>query len=81
MERRRSDSSAPGRMWALKGVGIDSVVKCAEFAETQQYLEASAKGIENVSRLPRKSSKHSIDTVPVPQTDTGSQGENPEVLE
>ncbi len=34
----------------------------------------------NVSRLPRKSSKH-IDTVPVPQTDTGSQGENPEVLE
>ena len=34
----------------------------------------------NVIRLPRKSSKH-IDTVPVPQTDTGSRGENPKVLE
>ena len=64
----------------MKGVGIDSAGKSAEFAETQKYGEASAELIESVSRLPRKSSKH-IDTVPVPQTDTGSQGENPEVLE
>ena len=49
-------------------------------AETQQYCKASAEQIENVSRLPRKSAKHII-TVPVPQTDTGSQGENPKVLE
>jgi hypothetical protein len=68
-------------MWGLKGVGIGLVGKSAGFAETQQYGEASAELIESVSRLPRKSSKHSIDTVPVPQTDTGSQGENPEVLE
>jgi hypothetical protein len=34
----------------------------------------------SVNILPRKPSKH-IDTLPVPQTDTGSQGENPEVLE
>ena len=67
-------------MWALKGVGIETTGKSVVFAETQQYLEASAKGIENVSRLPRKSSKHIV-MVPVPQTDTGSQGENPEVLE
>ena len=80
MERRSSDNSAPRRNRALKGVGIGLVVKCARFAETQQYLEASAKGIENVSRLPRKSSKHIV-KVPVPQTDTGSQGENPKVLE
>ena len=80
MERRRSENPAPGRMWALKGVGIGLVVKCASLAETQQYLEASAKGIEDVSRLPRKSSKLII-KVPVPQTDTGSQGENPKVLE
>lgn len=80
MERRRSDSSAPGRMWALKGVGIFSAGKSAGDAETQQYTEASAKVIENVSRLPRKPSKHMI-MVPVPQTDTGSQGENPKVLE
>ena len=80
MERRRSDNSAPGRNRALKDVGISSVGKSAEGAEVQQYQEAPAEWIENVSRLPRKSSKH-IDTVPVPQTDTGSQGENPEVLE
>ena len=36
--------------------------------------------IENVSRLPRKSPKHIV-MVPVPQTDTGSRGENPKVLE
>ena len=64
----------------MKGVGILSVGKSAGGAETQQYTEASAKVIENVSRLPRKSSKHMI-MVPVPQTDTGSQGENPKVLE
>ena len=34
----------------------------------------------DVIRLPRKTSKH-IDRVPVPQTDTGSQGEYPKVLE
>jgi hypothetical protein len=67
-------------MWALIGVGISSVVKCAEDAETQKYVEASAKAIESVIRLPRKSSKL-IFKVPVPQTDTGSQGENPKVLE
>jgi len=80
MERRSSESFAPRRNRALKGVGIFSVGKSAENAETQQYQEASAEWIESVSRLPRKSSKH-IDTVPVPETDTGSQGENPEVLE
>ena len=67
-------------MWGLKGVGIGLAGKSAGFAETQQYGEASAELIESVSRLPRKSSKH-IDRVPVPQTDTGSQGENPKVLE
>ena len=80
MERRSSDSFAPRRNRALKGVRIFSVGKSAENAETQQYQEASAEWIESVNRLPRKSSKH-IDTVPVPETDTGSQGENPEVLE
>ena len=80
MERRRSDNPAPGRMWALKGVGKSDIVKCVFDAETQQYLEASAKGIEDVNRLPRKTSKLII-KVPVPQTDTGSQGENPKVLE
>ena len=64
----------------MKGVGISCVGKSARDAETQQYTEASAEVIENVSRLPRKSSKHIV-KVPVPQTDTGSQGENPEVLE
>ena len=34
----------------------------------------------DVIRLPRKSAKHIV-MVPVPQTDTGSQGENPKVLE
>ena len=34
----------------------------------------------DVIRLPRKTSKHIV-RVPVPQTDTGSQGENPKVLE
>ena len=67
-------------MWALKGVGIFSIGKSVENAETQQYSEASAEEIESVSRLPRKSAKHIV-MVPVPQTDTGSQGENPEVLE
>ena len=64
----------------MKGVGIFSIGKSVENAEPQQYTEASAEVIENVSRLPRKSSKHMI-MVPVPQTDTGSQGENPKVLE
>jgi hypothetical protein len=64
----------------LKGVGIGGAGKSALFAETQQYTEASAEVIESVSRLPRKPSKHMI-MVPVPQTDTGSQGENPKVLE
>ena len=80
MERRRSDNSAPGRNRALKDVGIFLVGKSARNAEVQQYQEAPAEWIENVSRLPRKSSKHMI-MVPVPQTDTGSQGENPKVLE
>ena len=80
MKRRSSENSAPGRKWALKGVGILAVGKSAAGAETQQYLEASAEGIESVIRLPRKPSKHMI-MVPVPQTDTGSQGENPKVLE
>ena len=80
MEGRSSESFAIRRNWSLKGVGIFSVGKSAENAETQQYLEASAEGIESVIRLPRKPSKHMI-MVPVPQTDTGSQGENPEVLE
>ena len=80
MERRRSDNPAPRRNRALKGVGISCTGKSVHDAETQQYLEASAKGIEDVSRLPRKSSKHIV-MVPVPQTDTGSQGENPKVLE
>ena len=64
----------------MKGVGISTIGKSVVDAETQQYTEASAKVIEDVSRLPRKSSKHMI-MVPVPQTDTGSQGENPKVLE
>jgi hypothetical protein len=80
MERRSSESSAIRRNRSLKGVGISSAGKSAVDAETQQYGEASAKLIENVIRLPRKSSKHIV-KVPVPQTDTGSQGENPEVLE
>ncbi len=80
MERRRSENPAPGRMWALKGVGISDIVKCVFDAETQQYPEASAKGIEDVIRLPRKPPKH-IDMVPVPETDTGSRGEDPKVLE
>ena len=80
MEGRRSDSFAIRRNRSLKGVGISSVGKSAEDAETQQYQEASAEWIESVNRLPRKSSKH-IDALPVPETDTGSQGENPEVLE
>ena len=80
MERRRSESPAPGRMWALKGVGIPSAGKSADGAETRQYTEASAEVIADVSRLPRKPSKH-MSMVPVPQTDTGSQGEDPKVLE
>ena len=80
MKRRRSDSSAPGRKRALKGVGKLATGKSVADAETQQYMEASAEVIESVIRLPRKPSKHMI-MVPVPQTDTGSQGENPKVLE
>ena len=80
MERRSSDSFAPRRNRALKGVGIFSVGKSAENAETQQYQEASAEWIESVNRLPRKSSKHIV-MVPVPQTDTGSQEEYSKVLE
>lgn len=67
-------------MRALKGVGISDIGKSVFDAETQQYTEASAEVIESVSRLPRKSSKHIV-KLPVPQTDTGSQGENPKVLE
>jgi hypothetical protein len=65
----------------LKGLGIGHAGKSASFAKTQQYGEASAELIESVIRLPRKSSKRLIDKLPVPETDTGSQGENPEVLE
>ena len=64
----------------MKGVGISDTGKSVFDAETQQYSAASAKEIESVSRLPRKPAKHIV-MVPVPQTDTGSQGENPEVLE
>ncbi len=64
----------------MKGVGISFIGKSVDDAETQQYTEASAEVIENVSRLPRKPSKHMI-MVPVPQTDTASQGENPKVLQ
>ncbi len=64
----------------MKGVGKSTKGKSVVDAETQQYTEASAKVIEDVNRLPRKPSKHMI-MVPVPQTDTGSQGENPKVLE
>ena len=80
MKRRRSGNPAPGRMWALKGVGISSAGKSAGDAETRQYTEASAEVIADVIRLPRKPSKHMY-MVPVPQTDTGSQGEDPKVLE
>ncbi len=34
-----------------------------------------------VIRLPGKTSKRKSDEAPVPQTDTGSQGEDPKVLE
>ena len=64
----------------MKGVGKFSVGKPAGDAETQQNQEASAEWIEDVNRLPRKPTKHILE-VPVPQTDTGSQGENPKVLE
>ena len=64
----------------MKGLGKSTIGKPVVDAEAQQYTEASAEVIENVSRLPRKPSKHMI-MVPVPQTDTGSQGENPKVLE
>ena len=64
----------------MKGVGIHITGKSVVSAETQQYCKASAEQIENLNRLPRKPAKH-IDMVPVPQTDTGSQGENPKVLE
>ena len=56
------------------------VGKSAILAELRKYSEASAKEIVSVIRLPRKPSKH-IFMVPVPQTNTGSQGEYPEVLE
>ncbi len=64
----------------MNGVGIFQTGKSVWDAETEQYQEASAEWIEGVSRLPRKSAKH-IHMVPVPQTDTGSRGENPKVLE
>ena len=64
----------------MKGVGIFFAGKSAENAETQKYCKASAEQIEDVNRLPRKSAKHIVE-LPVPQTDTGSQGENPKVLE
>ena len=41
----------------MKGVGIEFTGKSVDFAETQQYLEASAEGIEDVIRLPRKPPK------------------------
>ena len=80
MWRRRSESPAPERNGGLKGVGKFLVGKTAGDAETQKYCKASAKQIEDLNRLPRKSTKHIV-MVPVPQTDTGSQGENPKVLE
>ena len=64
----------------LKGVGKSDIGKSVFDAETQQYCKASAAQIDSVNRLPRKSAKHIV-MVPVPQTDTGSQGENPEALE
>lgn len=80
MWRRRSDSYAPRRNTGFNGVGKPGVGKSAPGAETRKYSEASAEEIDSVNRLPRKPAKHII-KVPVPQTDTGSQGENPEVLE
>ena len=65
MRRRRSESPALKRNLGLKGVGIFSVGKSAENAETQQYGEASAELIDSVNRLPRKSAKHIV-MVPVP---------------
>jgi hypothetical protein len=65
MRRRRSESPALKRNLGLKGVGIFSVGKSAENAETQKYCKASAEQIEDLSRLPRKSSKHIV-RVPVP---------------
>ena len=41
----------------MKGVGIGVVGKSAFLAETQQYGEASAKLIDSLNRLPRKSAK------------------------
>ena len=66
MEGRSSDSFAIRRNRSLKGVGKGLAGKSAGLAETQQYQEASAEWTESVNRLPRKSSKHTIDTVPVP---------------
>ena len=80
MRRRSSDSYACGRNSTFNDVGKGEVGKSAFLAEIRKYSAASAKEIVSVIRLPRKPSKHIV-KVPVPQTDTGSQGENPEVLE
>ena len=78
-ERRRSESLAALRNRPFKGVVIYLTGKSVRYGEPESSgrLRPTA---EDVNMLPRKSSKH-IDTVPVPETDTGSQGENPEVLE
>lgn len=80
MWRRRSDSYAHRRNSAFNEVGTGPVGKSAGLAEIRKYFEASAEEIVSVNRLPRKPAKHIV-KVPVPQTDTGSQGEDPEVLE
>ena len=65
LRRRRSESPALKRNLGLKGVGIRSVGKTAHLAETQKYCKASAEQIEDLNRLPRKSTKHIV-MVPVP---------------
>ena len=40
----------------------------------------SARTTVDVTKLPRKPAKHIL-VLPVPQTDTGSRGEDPKVLE
>ncbi len=80
MWRRRSDSYAPRRNTGFNGKGYGHAGKTVCLTEPRKYLEASAEEIVSVNRLPRKPAKHIV-KVPVPQTDTGSQGEDPEVLE
>ena len=49
-------------------------------SEIGEYREATVERIEDVSLLPRKTSKVRY-MRPVPETDTGGRGENPKALE